>query len=145
PPPASSVIEELLEFGASGGDPEIVRMALERVDWPRDDARWFWILGSPLSFWNHIPWLYAGNPELDRSTYLTCFRRIWERSSGRRGRRAVGDAAGLGREDGTRGGSCPIAGCGAKCRQERAVFVAQKIEKKQGTVRVEESLMSRAT
>src|SRR5262249_37500993 len=49
PPPASSVIEELLEFGASGGDPEIVRMALERVDWPRDDARWFWILGSPLS------------------------------------------------------------------------------------------------
>jgi len=77
--PASSVAAELLEFGASGGDPEIVRMALERVDWPRDDPRWFWILGSPLSFWNHIPWLYAGNPKLDRNTYITCFRLILER------------------------------------------------------------------
>src|SRR5262249_17227942 len=33
--------EELLWAGACGGDPEIVRMALERVDWPRDDPRWF--------------------------------------------------------------------------------------------------------
>jgi ankyrin repeat protein len=77
--PTSSVVAELLEFGASGGDPEIVRMALERIDWPRDDRRWFWNLGSPLSFWNHIPWLYAGNPELDRGTYITCFRLILER------------------------------------------------------------------
>lgn len=77
--PESRVALELLEFGASGGDPEIVRMALERVDWPRDDPRWFWILGSPLSFWNHIPWLYAGNPELDRGAYITCFRLILER------------------------------------------------------------------
>jgi len=37
------------------------------------------MLASPLSFWNHIPWLYAGNPELDRSTYITCFRLILER------------------------------------------------------------------
>ncbi|MGH9854098.1 MAG: ankyrin repeat domain-containing protein [Blastocatellia bacterium] len=78
-PEGSKVAEELLHFGASGGDPEIVRMALERVDWPRDDPRWFRILGEPLSFWNHIPWLYAGNPELDRSTYLSCFRLILER------------------------------------------------------------------
>jgi ankyrin repeat protein len=77
--PASTVAAELLEFGASGGDPEIVRMALERIDWPRDDRRWFWNLGSPLSFWNHIPWLYAGNPELDRGTYIICFRLILER------------------------------------------------------------------
>jgi ankyrin repeat protein len=77
--PTSDVVGELLEFGASGGDPEIVRMALERVDWPRDDRRWFWILGNPLSFWNHIPWLYAGNPDLDRGTYITCFRLILER------------------------------------------------------------------
>jgi len=75
----SKVVEELLRFGASGGDPEIVRMALERVDWPRDDPRWFRILGEPLSFWNHIPWLYAGNPELDRGAYITCFRLILER------------------------------------------------------------------
>ncbi|MGE0133315.1 MAG: ankyrin repeat domain-containing protein [Blastocatellales bacterium] len=79
-PEGSKMVEELLHFGASGGDPEIVRMALERVDWPHDDPRWFRILGEPLSFWNHIPWLYAGNPELDRGTYITCFRLILERS-----------------------------------------------------------------
>ena len=36
-----ALAEELLRFGASGGDPEIVRMALERIEWPRDDPRWF--------------------------------------------------------------------------------------------------------
>ena len=39
--PGKPLAEELLRFGASGGDPEIVRMALERIDWPRDDPRWF--------------------------------------------------------------------------------------------------------
>jgi ankyrin repeat protein len=73
------VAEELLRFGASGGDPEIVRMALERIDWPRDDPRWFRSLTEPLYFWHHIPWLYAGNRELDRGTYLPCFRLILER------------------------------------------------------------------
>ena len=71
--------EELLRFGASGGDPEIVRMALERIAWPLDDARWFRCLTEPLSFWHHIPWLYAGNREFDRGTYLTCFRLILRR------------------------------------------------------------------
>ena len=33
--PDKPLAEELLRFGASGGDPEIVRMALERIDWPR--------------------------------------------------------------------------------------------------------------
>jgi hypothetical protein len=33
------VAEELLRFGTNGGDPEIVQMALERIDWPRDDPR----------------------------------------------------------------------------------------------------------
>ena len=74
-----NVAEELLRFGASGGDPEIVRMALERIDWPRDDARWLGILTQPLYFWHHIPWLYAGNRELDRGTYLPCFRVILKR------------------------------------------------------------------
>ena len=36
-----TVAEQLLWGAACGGDPEIVRMALERVDWPRDDPRWF--------------------------------------------------------------------------------------------------------
>ena len=77
--PGKPVAEELLRFGASGGDQEIVRMALERIDWPRDDPRWFRSMTEPLYFWHHIPWLYAGNRELDRGTYLPCFRRILER------------------------------------------------------------------
>jgi ankyrin repeat protein len=77
--PGKPVAEELLHFGASGGDPEIVRMALERIDWPRDDPRWFRSLTEPLYFWHHIPWLCAGNRELDRGTYLPCFRLILER------------------------------------------------------------------
>jgi ankyrin repeat protein len=77
--PGTPVAEDLLNFGASGGDPEIVRMALERIDWPRDDLRWFRMLARPLDFWHHIPWLYAGNRELDRATYLVCFRLILER------------------------------------------------------------------
>ena len=68
--------EELLERSS---DPEIVRMALERIDWPRDDPRWFRCLTSPLYFWHHIPWLYAGNREFDRRNYLSCFRLILER------------------------------------------------------------------
>jgi len=71
--------EELLRFGASGGDPEIVRMALEQVNWQPTDPRWFGILTEPLYFWHHIPWLYAGNKEFDRGTYLPSFRRILER------------------------------------------------------------------
>ena len=77
--PGRTLAEDLLDFSASGGDPEIVRMALERIDWPRDDPRWFRFLARPLDFWNHIPWLYAGNPELDRGTYLECFHLILER------------------------------------------------------------------
>lgn len=77
--PGKPVAEELLRFAASGGDPEIVRMALERIDWPRRDERWFGPLTEPLYFWHHIPWLYAGNKQLDRGTYLPCFRLILER------------------------------------------------------------------
>jgi len=65
--------EELLWAGACGGDPEIVRMALERVDWPRDDPRWFNILEQPLRIWNHGSGHWA-NPKWDRGTYLECFR-----------------------------------------------------------------------
>src|SRR6185312_171688 len=77
--PGKPVAEELLRFGASGGDPEIVRMALERIVWQREDPRWFRCMTEPLSFWHHIPWLYAGNREFDRGTYLPCFRLILER------------------------------------------------------------------
>lgn len=97
--PGKPVAEELLRFGASGGDPEIVRMALERIDWPRDDSRWFGCLTEPLYFWHHIPWLYAGNREFDRGTYLPCFRLILERCDpnaiGSFGRTALHEAAAM--------------------------------------------------
>jgi ankyrin repeat protein len=38
------VSEDLLGSACGGGDPEIVRMALERIDWPRQDSRWLWPL-----------------------------------------------------------------------------------------------------
>jgi ankyrin repeat protein len=53
-------------------------MALERVDWPRDDRRWFNILEQPLRIWNHGSGHWA-NPEWDRGTYLECFRLVLDR------------------------------------------------------------------
>jgi ankyrin repeat protein len=43
-----TVAEQLLWGGASSLCAEIVRMALEHVDWPRDDSRWFWMLWRPV-------------------------------------------------------------------------------------------------
>ena len=45
---SGTVEEPILWSGASGRSAEIVRMALERIDWPRDDTRWFWMLWRPL-------------------------------------------------------------------------------------------------
>lgn len=78
-PPGRTLAEDLLDGAASGGDPEIVRMALKGIDWPREDRRWHWMLWSSLRFWNHIPGLDSANPALDRGTYLTCFRLMLER------------------------------------------------------------------
>jgi hypothetical protein len=82
----TDLVREMLASGkadpvdlAGGGDPEIVSMALERIDWPRQDTRWFRILTRPLYFWHHIPWLYAGNKDFDRATYLSCFKLILNR------------------------------------------------------------------
>jgi ankyrin repeat protein len=77
--PNTTLAEDLLGSAASGGDPEIVRMALEHIHWPRDDARWYWKLCDPLCFWNHMPGIPTGNPALDRSTYIECFRLILDR------------------------------------------------------------------
>jgi ankyrin repeat protein len=71
-----SVVADLLRFGADGGATEIVRMALKRIDWPRNDEHWYRMLAAPLTFWHHIPWLRAGNKELDRSGYLECFQLV---------------------------------------------------------------------
>jgi ankyrin repeat protein len=42
-----TVAEQILWSGASGRSAEIVRMALDRIEWPRDDPRWFWMLWRP--------------------------------------------------------------------------------------------------
>jgi ankyrin repeat protein len=68
--------EEILRFGADGGATEIVRLALPYVRRDRNDTRWLGMLASPMSFWHHIPWLYAGNKDFDRQGYLDCFRLI---------------------------------------------------------------------
>ena len=47
-------------------------MALEKIDWPRDDPRWFWLLWRPLP--GHGPWSTE-----DRPLFIECFRRILER------------------------------------------------------------------
>jgi hypothetical protein len=52
---------DLLDYGSCGGDAEIVRMALERIDWPRGDDRWFWMLGRSLE------------TDANGSSHLECF------------------------------------------------------------------------
>ena len=67
-----TVAEQILWSGASGRSAEIVRMALERIDWPRDDARWFWMLWRPL----------PGHEDLNDTEQADCresFRLILER------------------------------------------------------------------
>ena len=70
-----SLAEELLWGAAMGGDAEIVRLALERVDWPYDDPRWFEMLEQPLRLWAHG----SVSGGWDRSTYLACFRLLLQR------------------------------------------------------------------
>jgi len=87
-----SLGEQLLWGGACGGDPEVVRMALERVDWPRDDRRWFTMLEQPLRTWAHG----SISEAWDQSTYLTCFRLLLERCDPNlRGRPTDGGQFGL--------------------------------------------------
>jgi len=67
-----TVEEQILWSGASGRSAEIVRMALERIDWPRDDPRWFWMLWRPL----------PGHQDLnedEQADSLATFRLILER------------------------------------------------------------------
>jgi ankyrin repeat protein len=42
--PGGTVAEDLLSTAAGGGDAEVVRLALERIDWPRQDSRWLYPL-----------------------------------------------------------------------------------------------------
>jgi ankyrin repeat protein len=71
-----TLAEQLLWGGACGGDPEVVRMALEHVAWPREDPRWFTMLEQPLRTWT----FGSGSADWPRDTYLACFRLILERA-----------------------------------------------------------------
>ena len=66
--PGRTVAEDLVDYGSCGGDAEIVRMALERIDWPRGDERWFWMLGRSLE------------TDTNGGSHLECFRQVLERS-----------------------------------------------------------------
>lgn len=74
-----TVAEQLLGGAARGGDPAILRMAIERVAIPDGDPRWNGLLQAPLGSFNHGtgPWCH---PEWDRTGYLTCFRLILGKS-----------------------------------------------------------------
>jgi len=67
-----TLTQELLWAGLRGGDPEIVRMALARVDWPRDHPYWFGKLWSPLPG-------YKPRTPADHALFLECFRLVLER------------------------------------------------------------------
>jgi len=78
-PKGRSLEDYLLEYALSGGASDIARLVLDRIDWPRDDPRWFRMLGRGVDFWNHIPWLYAGNKDFDRDPYIEAFRLLVQR------------------------------------------------------------------
>jgi ankyrin repeat protein len=69
---SGSVEESLLWAGASGRRAEIVRVALERIDWRRDDIRWFWILWRPLPGHRDLT-------EAEQADSCATFRQILER------------------------------------------------------------------
>jgi len=75
---SGTVAEQLVGAAARGGDPEILQIAMERVDWPDGDPRWYGGLSSSLGFFNHWigPWCHH---EWDRTTYLACFEMILKR------------------------------------------------------------------
>jgi hypothetical protein len=66
------VAEHLLWGGACSGDVEIVRAALEYVDWPRNDPHWYEMLDQPLRSWRRTS---EGQDDC-----VECFRLILQRS-----------------------------------------------------------------
>ena len=68
--PDSSVAQDLLWSAIGCPSPEIVRMALERIDWQRDDLRWHGILENALYL----------RPQSDRAAHMEAFRLALDRS-----------------------------------------------------------------
>ncbi len=50
--PAQAVAEQVLYYAASSAAVEIVRMSLDRIDWPPNDPRWFWMAFRPVDYYN---------------------------------------------------------------------------------------------
>jgi ankyrin repeat protein len=79
---------DLLMNGADGGQVEIVRLALDRLEWLPGDARWHWHLMRPL----------GAHSDADRRRYLTCFRLMLDRAGanapGPHGRSILHDVCG---------------------------------------------------
>jgi ankyrin repeat protein len=68
-PKDRTLAETLLWSAAGGGDPEIVRMSLDRIDWPRDDPRW------------HYPLWQALTSDGGLQRGLECYRLILDRAN----------------------------------------------------------------
>jgi Ankyrin repeats (3 copies) len=72
-----TLAEQLLWGAACGGSPQIVRMCLSQIDWPREDRRWYTILEQPLRTWNPGQAVTTNPLHAD---YLTCFAAVLERA-----------------------------------------------------------------
>jgi ankyrin repeat protein len=90
--PGAQLATQLCWGAACSGNPDVVRMALQQIDWPPDDKRWFYMVEQPMRFWSHGPGFWADNT-LPREPYLECFRplvaRIDVNMVGRRGERML--------------------------------------------------------
>jgi ankyrin repeat protein len=85
---AEASIKDLLHGAACGGHEDIVREALARVEWRRDDPRWFPILEQPLRV--------SGQRGADRNRFVRCFALLVARCDPNlRGRLAEGQPFGL--------------------------------------------------
>jgi ankyrin repeat protein len=100
-----TVAEDLLHGDC--GEPEIIRMALARIDWSPDDPRWYGALRGPRSFWSYVPWIYSPLWQPRRSGYLESFRLILARCHanlrGSFGRTILHDVMAMGFHDGASG------------------------------------------
>jgi hypothetical protein len=103
--PGGTVAQDLLHGDC--GEPEIIRLALERIDWPPDDPRWHSALRGPLSFWSYVPWIVSPLWQPRRSGYLESFRLILARCHanvrGSLGRTILHDVIAMGFHDGASG------------------------------------------
>ena len=69
-PEGIPVAARLLDSAAGGGHVDVVRLALEHLDWAPNDPRWHWNLMRPL----------GAHPENDHDRFLKCLELMVERA-----------------------------------------------------------------